>query len=155
LAKKWSFATPRPIRSGWAVDIENAVIRGPFTLKSIGAERDISIKRTTITDPMDWSYATFKGVLTLTEVIFEKATDFTAVTIEKDIVIDKAIFKETALFRDLQVAGVFYGRSLLFEQGTVFERANFAKDAFFTENTILGFFAQTPEKVYFGNILPP
>ena len=113
------------IRAGWSVDIENAVIRGPFIFKSASAEGAISIKQTKITGPLDWSYATFKGLLILEGVIFEEEVNLTGVAIEKDIFLNKAIFKENAIFRDLKVSGVFYGRMPIFGKGAIFERAFF------------------------------
>jgi len=76
------------IKDGKKVEIKNAVIDGPFILKSVNVEGEVTIQRTKIRGPIDWSYATFKRVLNLGNSIFETfETDatFTAVTVEKDI----------------------------------------------------------------------
>jgi hypothetical protein len=60
--------TIEAIKAGKDVEIKNAVIEGPFILKSVNAEGEVTIKNTTIRDPIDWSYATFKRVLNLEEL---------------------------------------------------------------------------------------
>jgi hypothetical protein len=85
----WAEDVVHALKAGRVVEIENAVIHGPFILRSASTEGTLSIKRTKITDIVDWSYATVKGVLTFEDVTFEKEKTFAAVTIEKDIFLDQ------------------------------------------------------------------
>jgi len=91
------------IKDGKDVEIKNAVIEGPFILKSVNVEGEVTIQRTTIRGPIDWSYATFKRVLNLKNSIFETDATFIAVTVEKDIFLDEAIFCGKAKFSDITV----------------------------------------------------
>jgi len=117
------------IKAGKDVEIINAVIEGPFILKSVNAEGEVTIKNTTIRDPIDWSYATFKRVLNLENSIFEFETDatFTAVTVDKDIFLDEATFCGKAVFADITVMGAFYSRSTTFKKDVIFEDGIFKK----------------------------
>ena len=95
------------IKDGKKVEIINAVIEGPLILKSVNVEGEVTIQRTKIRGPIDWSYATFKRVLNLEDSIFETDATFTAVTIEKDIFLDNAIFLGKAVFSNITVTGGF------------------------------------------------
>jgi hypothetical protein len=105
------------------------VIEGPFILKSVNVEGEITINNTTIKGQIDWSYATFKRVLNLENSIFEFETDatFTAVTVEKDIFLDEATFCGIAVFADITVMGAFYSRSTTFKKDVTFEDGIFKK----------------------------
>ncbi len=108
------------IRAGKAVDIENAVIRGPFILQSVSVEKDISIKKTKITDRVDWSYANFKGRVTLEGDIFEKEAVFQGATFERDVDLDGTFFKGLASFTSVRI-----------EKDAAFNGATFGKPAEF------------------------
>lgn len=80
------------IKDGKEVEIINAVIEGPFILRSVNVESEVSIQRTKIRGSLDWSYSTFKRVLNFENSIFETDATFKAVTVEKDIFLDNVTF---------------------------------------------------------------
>jgi len=124
------------VKSGKAIDIDNAVVEGPVILRSASAAEEISIKRTKVNGPVDWSYATFKGVVRLQGTTFERDADFRGAIIEKDIFLDDATFKGNGDFLDVKVSGVLYGRSLTFKKRAIFNRAVLEKSALFTGRTV-------------------
>lgn len=124
------------VKSGKAVDIENAVVRDSFTLRSVNVGEEISIKKTTVVGRVDWSYATFKAVLVLHGTMFEKEANFSGATVEKDMFLDRATFQGEATFLDLKLAGVLYGRALTFKKNAIFSRALLGKGVLFRETTV-------------------
>jgi hypothetical protein len=126
------------IKAGKDVEIINAVITGPFILKSINVEGEVTIQRTKIRDPIDWSYAAFKRVLNLENSIFETDVTFTTVTVEKDIFLDNATFWGEAKFSDITVMGVFYSRSTTFRKDVIFTDGRFKKRIDFSKSTFEG-----------------
>lgn len=108
------------IRAGKAVDIDNAVIRGPFILRSVSVKGDISIKNTRITDRVDWSYANFKGKVALGGDTFEKEAVFQGDLFGKTVNLDHALFKQQASFIGAQIG-----------QDASFQGARFEKQAMF------------------------
>ena len=124
------------IRAGKAVDIENAVIRGPFILRSVSVKGDITIKKTTITDKVDWSYANFKGRVTLTEDTFEKEAVFQGDLFGKSVNLDNAIFKQQASFiaaqigQDASFQGTSFEKQAMFFNLRIGNGANFDKAVF-------------------------
>jgi len=115
------------IKDGKVVEIINAVIEGPFILKSVNVESEVSIQRTKIRGPLDWSYATFKRVLNFENSIFEADATFKAITVEKDIFLDNVTFLGIADFSDITVMGIFYSRSATYEKHSIFTEGNFKK----------------------------
>ena len=119
------------INAGKTIEIINAVIKGPFILRSANVESEITIKRTKIKGPLDWSYSTFKQVLNLEGSIFETDAIFTAITIEKDAFFKSAIFMGEAKFLRARIysAGVFI--EAVFEKLANFNGVLIEGDAFF------------------------
>lgn len=118
------------IKDGKAVEIINAVIDGPFVLKSVTVKGEVYIKQTTIKDYVDWSYADFKQLMSLENSIFESDAIFTAAKVQKDIFLDNATFRGKTTLSDLTVTGIFYSRSTIFEREAIFDRATFTKSIF-------------------------
>jgi hypothetical protein len=115
------------IKDGKEVEIINAVIEGSFILRSLNVESEVSIQRTKIKGPLDWSYATFKRVLNFENSIFETDATFKAVTVEKDMFLDNVTFGGFAAFSDITVLGIFYSRSANYKKQSIFTEGNFKK----------------------------
>ena len=126
------------INDGKNVEIINAVIDGPLKLKSLNVEGEVTIQRTKIRGPIDWSYAAFKRVLNLENSIFETDVTFTTVTVEKDIFLDGATFCEKAKFSNITVMGVFYSQSTTFRKDVIFTDGTFKKRIKFSKSTFEG-----------------
>ena len=121
----------RAIQTGKAVDIENAVIRGPLTLRSVSVKRDISIKRAKIMDKVDWSYANFKGKVTLAEDTFEKEAVFQGDLFGKTVNFDHSLFKGQASFIAAQVGQDASFQGARFEKQAMFFNLRIGNDANF------------------------
>ena len=115
------------LRSGKAVEIINAIIKGPLIIKSMIIEGKVTIEQTNIKGFVDCSYTMFKKVLSLKHSTFENDANFNAVTIEKDFFLDEATFLGEANFLNLIVMGIFYGRATRFKKGAIFNEATFKK----------------------------
>src|SRR3989304_1829736 len=115
-------------------ELKNVVIEGLLILKSKIIDSEITIERTKIKGYVDYSYATFKQVLSFKNSTFETDANFTAATAEKDIFLDEATFLGAANFLDLTVGGVFYGNSTIFKKEANFNRATFEKGISFKKN---------------------
>jgi hypothetical protein len=126
------------IKGGKIVEIINAVIDGQFILRDINVESEITIERTTIRGFVDWSYSTFKRVLSLENSIFKNDAIFTETILEKDIFLPGATFQGKAVFSDLSAIGNFYSRSTTFEKEALFSRAIFEKRIDFGQNIFNG-----------------
>lgn len=122
------------IKDGKDVEIKNVVIEGLLILKSKIIDSEITIERTKIKGQVDYSYATFKQVLSFKNSTFETDANFTAATAEKDIFLDEATFLGAANFLYLTVGGVFYGNSTTFKNGANFNRATFEKGISFKKS---------------------
>lgn len=120
------------VKGGKRIEIINAVIEGPFILKSLNAENEITIQRTKIRGTIDWSYATFKRVLNLENSIFEADAIFKGITAEKDIFLNNVAFKKKAIFKGTAFRNIEFTKSI-FEGETDFESAQISGDADFTE----------------------
>jgi len=125
------------IKGGKSIEIVNAVIEGPFKLKSVTVEGEVTIRRTKIRGHVDWSYATFKQVLSLKNSLFKTDAIFTAAAFEKDIFLDGATFLGKAEFNDITVTGIFYSRSVAFKKA-IFNDSTFKKRIEFGESTFEG-----------------
>jgi len=126
------------IKDGKKVEIINAVIKGAFILKSVNVEGEITIQRTTIKGPLDWSYSTFKRVLNLENSIFETDVTFASVKLEKDIFLNDAIFSERATFSDIVTMGTFCSLRATFKNDATFRESNFNKRIEFNNSTFEG-----------------
>lgn len=115
------------IKKKKAIEIINAVIDGPFILKNLNVEVEVKIQQTKIRGPIDFSYAIFKKVLNFNNSIFETNATFLAVTVEKDIFLDKVTFLGIATFSDISVLGVFYSSSTKFKNDAKFSGSVFEK----------------------------
>jgi hypothetical protein len=103
------------LRSGMQVEIKNAVIRGPLTLRSMVIEPEISIEATRLTHRVDCSYAEFKKPLSFKTSVFEKDVIFAGSTIGKDILLEAAICKEKADFNEFRLIGNLKATGAVFE----------------------------------------
>ena len=126
------------ITDGKKVEIINAVIKGAFILKSVNVEGEITIQRTTIRGPLDWSYSTFKRVLNLVNSTFETDATFASVKLEKDIFLNNATFSGIATFSDITVIGTFCSPYAIFEKDATFKESNFKKRIEFNNSTFKG-----------------
>ncbi len=122
------------IKDGKDVEIKNVVIEGLLILKSKSIDSEITIERTKIKGHVDYSYVTFKQVLSFKNSAFETDANFIAATAEKDIFLDETTFLGAANFLDLTVGGVFYGNSTTFKKGANFNRATFEKGISFKKS---------------------
>ncbi|KKG17064.1 hypothetical protein EO98_18460 [Methanosarcina sp. 2.H.T.1A.6] len=113
------------IKNGKEVEIINAVIEGPFILKSVNVESKVSIQQTKIRGPLDCSYSTFKKVLSFENSIFETDATFISVLVNKDIVLNNVTFSGVANFSDINVTGIFYSRSATYKKQTIFVMGDF------------------------------
>ncbi len=124
------------IRAGKAVNIEHAVIRGPFILRSVSVKGEISIKRTRFTDKVDWSYANFKEGVTLEGDIFEKEAVFQGDLFGKTLNLDHGLFKQQASFigaqirKDASFQGAAFEKQAMFFNLRIGNGANFNKAVF-------------------------
>ncbi len=126
------------IKSGKKVEIVNAVIEGSLILKSSIVDSEVTIQRTKIRGPVDWSYTIFKQVLSTVNSIFESDAIFTEAIVEKDIFLDKATFHGKVNFSDFKVKGVFYSRSTTFKKEAIFAEATFEKRIEFDRSVFEG-----------------
>ncbi len=130
------------IKNGKKIEIINAVINGQFILRDINVESEITIERTKIKEIIDWSYSTFKGVLSLKNSIFENDAIFIETVLEKDIFLDGAIFQGKAEFSDLTAVGNFYSRfyrrPTTFEEEALFNGTTFKKSIDFSHSIFRG-----------------
>lgn len=126
------------IKCGKKVEIINAVIEGPFILKSVNAEDEITIQRTKIRGPIDLSYSTFRRVLNLENSIFETDAIFTAIILEQNFILNNSTFLGNATFYDIMVTGVFYSGSATFKKDAIFTYGDFRKRIAFNGSTFEG-----------------
>ena len=121
------------LQAGKTVEIKNAIIHGPLTLRSMVLESEITIERSRFIDPLDCSYATFKKPLTLRASVFERGVNLTMATVDKDILLEKATFKEKVDFSWVKVIGNVQATETMFEGEADFGSAQIGSQAVFTE----------------------
>ena len=126
------------INQGKKVEIVNAVIDGPFTLRSTTIESEVTIERTKFRDIVDCSYAVYNQVVSFSESVFEADTVFTMATVHKDIFLDGATFWKRADFHNLTVAGWDYSWNTIFKTEANFNSAQIEGAARFERATFEG-----------------
>jgi len=126
------------IKQGKKVEVINAVIDGPFTLRSTTIENEVTIKSTKFRETVDCSYSTFNQVVDFSESEFEADAIFTMAMVNKDIFLDGGTFKEGADFANLTVAGGFYSRDAVFKAKVDFNTAEIEGYAGFDRATFAG-----------------
>lgn len=121
------------IKGGMRVEIENAVIEGPFMLRSVAVEAEVTIKGTLIKGPVDWSFAIFKQVVNLKNSTFAKTADFRSIRFERDADFEFATFKQ-ADFGGVQIKELAIFSEAIFEEA-IFTGAQIDSEAQFVGTT--------------------
>jgi uncharacterized protein YjbI with pentapeptide repeats len=135
------------IQKELAVDVDNAIIKGPLNVKYAVIKEEFSVKRSKFLSTVNFSHATVKRVLDFTETTFDEEADFTGALIESEAYFKKSSFTVVS-FGDARIRGVFDCQSAfliqanfnrgIFEKTINFSRTVFEKKADFISTQIGG-----------------
>jgi uncharacterized protein YjbI with pentapeptide repeats len=128
------------LKSG-GVKIANAIVHGPLRLKYARFQKEFSLLRCELTDPVDLSCATFEQNLILSGSVFRHGADLRSSSLLCTARLVACKFLSgAARFADLHVHGQFAAQAVRFCQGVKpkFERARFDSYAIFRGATFQG-----------------
>lgn len=123
-------AARKPVR----IDLANAIIRGPLSLKYVEFPEEFSLVHCDVKDPADFSYTTFRRNLVLTGTVIRHGADFQSATLIGDcFLIGVNFLAGQAAFMDVHIVGILLADGMYFAEGVKadFNRARIDKFAFF------------------------
>jgi len=145
LVRRFKGCLPIPIR------IENAVIKGPLNLTYATFKGELSITNSVIMGPVDFSFATFERSVIFDGSQFLKKADFRASHAMADFRVSYAQFLHDSCFMDVRIDEVFRAEGAQFADVT-FQQAQFNKRVLFCPRNPEDRHAETRYACFNGNV---